>query len=107
MENDNSFDIMPWLKSDLLSGFSDLLDDRILDAELHGSAVTLHPADLGVGLPAAPYVDLSTDQVKIAAATIVTEWPRRSGLLSLGQVQIIINYATYRKSIIQPTASSI
>ena len=63
MDTDGGFDIVPWLKTDLISGFSDLLDDRISDAELQSSAATLNSADLGVGLPAAPCVDYSTDQV--------------------------------------------
>ena len=63
MDTDGAFDIVPWLKTDLISGFSDLLDDRISDSELQASAATLNSTDLGVALPAAPCVDYSTDQV--------------------------------------------
>lgn len=63
MDTDGAFDIVPWLKTDLISGFSDLLDDRISDADLQTSAATLNSADLGVNLAAAPCVDYSTDQV--------------------------------------------
>ena len=64
MEGDYGMDIMPWLKADLLSGFSDLLDnDKLGDGDLHRNAATLGSADL-FGAPApAPHVDLSTDQV--------------------------------------------
>ena len=65
MDTDNGFDIMPWLKTDLISGFSDLLDDRIADADLQSSAATLNSTDLGVGLPSVPCVDFSTDQVRL------------------------------------------
>lgn len=68
MDTDGAFDIVPWLKTDLISGFSDLLDDRISDADLQTSAATLNSADLGVNLAAAPCVDYSTDQASH------TEW---------------------------------
>lgn len=67
MDTDNSFDIMPWLKTDLISGFSDLLDDRISDADLNNSAATLNSTDLGAGLPSVPCMDFNADQVKPAA----------------------------------------
>lgn len=64
MEGDFSMDMMPWLKADLLSGFSDLLEsDKLADADLHRSAATLGSSDIfGAPVPA-PHVDLSTDQV--------------------------------------------
>ena len=67
MDTDNGFDIMPWLKTDLISGFSDLLDDRLADADLGNAAVTLNSSDLGVSLPAMPCVDFAADQVQAAA----------------------------------------
>lgn len=57
-------DIVPWLKSDLLSGFSDLLDnDRMAEGDLQKHVATLGSADL-LSVPApASNIDLSTDQV--------------------------------------------
>lgn len=64
MEDDFSLDVVPWLKTDLLSCFSDLLDnDRLADGNLQKNAATLGSSDLLGGVKAASNMDLSTDQV--------------------------------------------
>ena len=55
-------DIVPWLKSDLLSGFSDLLDTEPNNLRM-GSAATLGSSDLLSLPPPAMNMDLSSDQV--------------------------------------------
>lgn len=63
MDDESAFDIGPWLKTDLISGFSDLLDDKISPAELQSSAATFDSADLGMDETAALCAELSSDQV--------------------------------------------
>jgi len=64
-----TLDSMPWLKADLLSGFSDLLDDeRISGADFHNATATLGSSDLAVSLPCQQNMGLSTDQVRTISA---------------------------------------